>query len=117
MSELTVVEFKFKLAGCRWEDTPVASSCYYSGDYAEVNRMSNKHAEVLSDKSGVEVRWNRQGSTQGHYIMSQATQAARLQALAEQHAEEERQADRMAEYHLAQEMAVERWQDDMRAGA
>lgn len=68
-----IAEFKINQTGIPWEDIPVTERLNvedidYVFDNEKVCNAANSFAQTLADKHQQEVRWNWQGSYQGHYI-------------------------------------------------
>ncbi len=57
------VEFKVKQEGLRWEDTPVYLANTFF-DHSGIDYFANRISEIHQ----AEVRWNFEGSFQGHYV-------------------------------------------------
>jgi len=63
------VEFKIRVPQAdRWEDTPVYRSKTLSGTKEEIAQQAQEIAEGIAFSQSCDVRWNYEGSTQGHYV-------------------------------------------------
>lgn len=63
------VEFKVRVpqAG-RWENMPVYRTKTLSGSKEEIAQEAQEIAEGIAFSQCSDVRWNYEGSTQGHYV-------------------------------------------------
>ncbi len=59
----TIAEFKIETPGQTWEQTGIIKMACYKD-----SRTASKLASELADEHKAEVRWNWQGSLQGHYV-------------------------------------------------
>jgi hypothetical protein len=63
------VEFKIRIPQAdRWEDTPVYRSKTLTGTKEEIAQEAQEIAEGIGFSQSSDVRWNYEGSTQGHYV-------------------------------------------------
>ncbi len=63
------VEFKIHVPEVdRWEDTPVYRSKTMNGTADEVEKEAQEIAEGIAFSQSSDVRWNYEGSVQGHYV-------------------------------------------------
>lgn len=63
------VEFKIRVPQAdRWEDTPVYRSKTLTGTKEEIEKQAEEIAEGIAFSQSSDVRWNYEGSTQGHYV-------------------------------------------------
>ncbi len=63
------VEFKIRVPQAdRWEDTPVYRSKTLSGSKEEIAQEAQEIAEGIAFSQSIDVRWNYEGSSQGHYV-------------------------------------------------
>ena len=57
------VEYKVWESGKSWEETAV-----YATHPGETEEQANQYAKFLAEQVKSEVRWNRKGTCQGHYV-------------------------------------------------
>ena len=63
------VEFKIRVPQAdRWEDSPVYRSKTLNGSKEEIAQEAQEIAEGIAFSQSCDVRWNYEGSTQGHYV-------------------------------------------------
>ena len=67
-----IAEFKIRIPLTKWEDTPVIAcfACDNGGLYQVATEQAIDKAIEIADAVEREVRWNFQGSPQGHYVGS-----------------------------------------------
>ena len=66
-----MIEFKISNPDLRWENTTIfarVNAWRWSDNRDERTAFANEVARFFSDVFGREIRWNYEGSLQGHYV-------------------------------------------------
>lgn len=78
MITFVTAEFKAKVPGKAWEETPLYSELTFGlpsvdhGDNIRRQVITDTARSILKWTNSTEVRWNIKGSTQGHYVSETA---------------------------------------------
>lgn len=69
---MNTIEFRNQFP---WEQSPVLRTKNFGDELTqeETTLFANAYAGFLANKYGLEVRWNFQGQTQGHYVSPKVT--------------------------------------------
>ena len=67
-----IAEYKIRVSLTEWKNTPVIArfACDITVSHDDAVDQATEHAVDIADTVEREVRWNWQGSLQGHYVGS-----------------------------------------------